>query len=97
MSKDKGNRIVIEEMEKVNDMTIGDIIKACENVNDEDDVMILFHAIDNDSEIEDIMHRTKTAREWIQSDISKEVFDSITFKVIDGYLIVKVRCYNLLS
>ena len=76
-------------------MTIGDIIKACENVNDEDDVMIVFHAIDNDSEIEDIMHRTKTAREWIQSDISKEVFDSITFKVIGGYLIVKVRCYKI--
>lgn len=84
-----------EEREKVKEMTIGDIIKACENVNDEDDVMIVFHAIDNDSEIEDIMHRTKTAREWIQSDISKEVFDSITFKVIDGYLIVKVRCYKI--
>ena len=76
-------------------MTIGDIIKACENVNNEDDVMIVFHVIDDDSEREDIMHRTRTACEWLSSDTSKEVFDSITFKVIDDYLIVKVRCYNL--
>lgn len=73
-------------------MTIGDIIKACENVNNEDDVMVVFHVIDDDSEIEDIMHRTRTACEWLSSDTSKEVFDSITFKVIDGYLIVKVWC-----
>lgn len=76
-------------------MTVVDIIKACENVSDEDDVMVVFHVIDKETERDDIMHRTKTAREWSLSDTSKEVFDSISFKVINGYLIIKVRCYKL--
>ena len=75
-------------------MTISSIIEACENVSIDEDVMVVFKVIDEDTGRVDTFHRVKEAVMWILSDISREEFDDITFKIIGDSLIIKVRCYK---
>lgn len=72
------------------DMTINQIIKMCENVKPNDDVLVIFTYIDTDS-IQRV-HVIRTAKEWLKHDIMISYCEKLSFKIIGGSLIIKVTC-----
>ena len=74
-------------------MTIASIIKMCENVKPNDNVLVVFKYADTDSVQK--VHMLKTAKEWCKHDIMISLGEHITFKVLSGALIIKVSYINL--
>lgn len=71
-------------------MTINQIIKMCENVKPNDNVLVLYTYIDTDS-IQRV-HDIRTAKEWLKHDVMISCLDKLSFKIIGGSLIIKVAC-----
>lgn len=69
-------------------MTINQIIKMCENVKPNDNVLVIFTYIDTDS-IQRV-HAIRTAKDWLKHEIMISCLDIISFKIIGGSLIIKV-------
>lgn len=75
-------------------MTINHIIKMCENVKPNDNVLVIFTYIDTDS-IQRV-HAIRTAKDWLKHEIMFSCLDKLSFKIIGGSLIIKVttRIYH---
>lgn len=75
-------------------MTINQIIKMCENVKPNDNVLVIFTYIDTDS-IQRV-HTIRTAKDWLKHEIMISCLDKLSFKIIGGSLIIKVttRIYH---
>ena len=75
-------------------MTINQIIKMCENVKPNDNVLVIFNYIDTDS-IQRV-HTIRTAKDWLKHEIMISCLDKLSFKIIGGSLIIKVttRIYH---
>lgn len=71
-------------------MTINQIIKMCENVKPNDNVLVIFTYIDTNS-IQRV-HTIRTAKEWLKHDVMIFYHDKLSFKIIGGSLIIKVTC-----
>lgn len=69
-------------------MTINQIIKMCENVKPNDNVLVIFTYIDTDN-IQRV-HAIRTAKDWLKHEIMISCLDIISFKIIGGSLIIKV-------
>lgn len=69
-------------------MTINQIIKMCENVKPNDNVLVIFTYIDTDS-IQRV-HIIRTAKEWLKHEIMISCLDKLSFKILGGSLIIKV-------
>lgn len=74
-------------------MTIATIIKMCENVKPNDNVLVIFKYMNNGSAQK--VHMLKTAKEWCKHDIMISLGEHITFKVLSGTLIIKVTYIDL--
>ena len=75
-------------------MTINQIIKMCENVKLNDNVLVIFTYIDTDS-IQRV-RIIRTAKDWLKHEIMISCLDKLSFKIIGGSLIIKVitRIYH---
>lgn len=75
-------------------MTINQIIKMCENVKPNDNVLVIFTYIDTNS-IQRV-HTIRTAKDWLKHEILISCLDKLSFKIIGGSLIIKVttRIYH---
>lgn len=71
-------------------MTINQIIKMCENVKPNDNVLVIFTYIDTNSMQR--VHTIRTAKDWLKHDIMISCLDKLSFKIIGGSLIIKVSC-----
>lgn len=69
-------------------MTINQLIKMCENVKPNDNVLVLFKYIDTDN-IQKV-HAIRTAKDWLKHEIMISCLDKLSFKIIGGSLIIKV-------
>lgn len=70
-------------------MTIKQIIKMCDNVKPNDNVLVIF----TDS-IQRVL-AIRTAKDWLKHEIMISCLDIISFKIIGGSLIIKVACKNV--
>lgn len=75
-------------------MAINQIIKMCENVKPNDNVLVIFTYIDTDS-IQRV-HAIRTAKDWLKHEIMIPCLEKLSFKIIGGSLIIKVttRIYH---